>query len=129
MASKRWMVRVAQWGGTLLLLGGGFANIAFAQSTITITNTSGAQGILCNILNVMFDALMMISVIMVLYAAFEYITANGDSEKITTARRIILYAACGIIAALVAKGFPSLVASLFGQNSSACESVSSSISY
>jgi len=61
----------------------------------------------------MFVVLMAIAVIMVLYAAYLYVIAGDDTERTTKARKTITYAAIAIIVALVAKGFPSLVGSLF----------------
>jgi hypothetical protein len=57
---------------------------------------------------------------MVLYAAYLYVFAQDDAEQVTTAKRAIFYAAIGIIVALAAKGFPSLVGSVFGQSVSTC---------
>lgn len=93
------------------------AGVAFAQD---ITNTTGVHDALCNIFSVMFTVLIAVSVIMVLVAAYEYITAADDTEKIAKARRMILYAACGVVAALLARGFPAIIASLFRQNTYLC---------
>ena len=75
----------------------------------------------------MFRVAIVVSIIMVLWAAYEYVTANGDEEKITKAKKAILYAACGIVAALLAYGFPDLVASVFGHTYQNCTAVSTSI--
>jgi hypothetical protein len=88
--------------------------------TLTITNTAGVQSSLCNILNWMFWILLDVSVIMILYAAYLYVFAKDDAEQITQAKKTIFYAALGIAAALLAKGFPGLVGSIFGQSISAC---------
>jgi hypothetical protein len=72
----------------------------------------------------LFWALIAVSIIMAMWAAYEYITANGEEEKITTARRALLYAACGIIVALIARGAPCLIETIFNQP---CTIVSSSI--
>lgn len=85
---------------------------AFAQ-TITITNTQGAHNEICNVFNWMFWILMAVSVIMVMWAAYMYVTAAGDEEQVSNARNAIFYAAIGILAALTARGFPLLVASVF----------------
>jgi len=45
----------------------------------------------------------------VLWAAYTFITAAGDTEKITSARNRIMYAGIGIIVALLARGIIALV--------------------
>jgi hypothetical protein len=91
----------------------------FAQTTIT--NTAGAQSALCNILSWMFWILLAVSVIMIFWAGYLYATARDDAEQITRAKKTIFYAALGIAAALLAKGFPGFVASIFGQSVRACK--------
>jgi hypothetical protein len=70
----------------------------------------------------MFWIAMSIAVIMILWAGYLYVTAQDDAEQVTRAKLAIFYAALGIIAALLAKGFPTIVSSLFGQSMYACES-------
>ena len=55
---------------------------------------------------------------MVLVAAYNYVTAQEDTEKTSKARRTLTYAAVGIAVVLIAYGFPQLVASLFPNNPS-----------
>jgi hypothetical protein len=97
-----------------------FASITPASAALTMTNTSGVVGNLCAILDWMFWISLCVSIIMVLYAAYLYAFAQDDAEKVTTAKRAIFYAAIGILVALFAKGFPSLVGSVFGQSVSTC---------
>jgi hypothetical protein len=53
---------------------------------------------------------------MVVYAAFQYATAGDDTEKVATGRKTLTYAAVGIIVALCAAGFPSIVETVFPQS-------------
>jgi uncharacterized membrane protein YidH (DUF202 family) len=62
----------------------------------------------------MFFILIGLAVIMVLWAAYLYVIAQEDTEKTNKARRTLTYAAVAIIVALLAKGFPMVVASIFG---------------
>lgn len=103
------------------------AGIALADSGALVQNSGDLVLIFCRILGVMFWAAIAVSVVMALWAAFEYVTANGDEEKIMKAKKALFYAACGVIAALLAYGFPDLVASVFGQTYQNCTVVSSSI--
>lgn len=92
-----------------------FAFQAFAQDTgITpITDTASAHSAICNVFNAMFYVLIAVSVIMVLWAAYLYATAQDDVEKTSSARNTILYAGVAIVVALLAKGFPIMIAGIF----------------
>lgn len=57
---------------------------------------------------------------MVMWAAYLYATARDDAEQITEAKKSIFYAALGIVAALLARGFPSVVADIFSQTAAGC---------
>ena len=57
---------------------------------------------------------------MVMWAAYLFVTAKDDAEQVTEAKKSLLYAAVGILAGLIARGFPVLVGSIFGQAISGC---------
>ena len=78
-----------------------------------ISDAAGVHTEICNVFTWMFWVLLSVSMIAILWAAYLYATAEDDAEKTTQARRIILYAAIGIAAALLARGFPLVVASIF----------------
>lgn len=94
-------------------------NSLFTAVTYAATPDAGVYdkqdlgNLLCNVIDFIFWLIIVIAVIMVLIAAFQYVTAGGDSEKTTTARRTLTYAAIGIAVALLAKGFPEIVSSIF----------------
>ena len=87
-------------------------------NTVDYTNTE--WGIVCFlnmmniVLNIIFIALMILVIIMVLMGAFNLMTAAGDTVKVKKGRDQIMYAAIGLIVALVAKAVPSIVSGLFG---------------
>lgn len=83
----------------------------FAAININIT---GPTGVLCTIATDMFWILITLSTIMVLYAAFIYMTAGENSQNVSKAHKIIAYAAVGIIVALLAKNFPVIISSIVG---------------
>jgi cytochrome bd-type quinol oxidase subunit 2 len=86
---------------------------ATPQGGPVIANTAQAQGALCDVFNLLFNILIFVSVIMVMWAGYLYATGKDDAEQITEAKKAMLYAAIGIIVAIAAKGFPLLVASIF----------------
>jgi hypothetical protein len=97
-------------------------SVAFAQQQELvgpITTTNGLQQLMCNILGWFFWFIIILSVIMVLLAAFDYVTAGDDTEKTTRGRKRLTYAAVGIIIALLAAGFPQIVSNLFPSNPNA----------
>jgi hypothetical protein len=96
-----------------------FAGVASAANVVTpsptlITSADNiAPALLCPIIDIMFWVLISISIIMVLWAAYLYATSEGDAEKPSQARKMVLYAAVGIVIALIARGFPAIIFSLF----------------
>lgn len=59
-----------------------------------------------------FTGLLAMVVIFILYGAFKLLKSGGDSKKIGEGRLMIVYAAVGMIVALLAKAIPSLVRTL-----------------
>jgi heme/copper-type cytochrome/quinol oxidase subunit 2 len=101
------------WGGGTVIAGLFFALIANAQS-YPIANGGDLSRVLCNLIAWMIYFLFAVAIIMVVLAAFQYVTAGDDTEKTTKARKTLTYAAIGIVVALMAYGFPPLVASIVG---------------
>ena len=101
---------------TLILASIAILSVAHAATAPTVALTeSGIIKILCSVTNWMFSILIGVSMIMVLVGAFYYVTAGGDSEKVKTGTKTITYAAIGVVVAIVAKGFPFLVAGILGR--------------
>ncbi len=57
-------------------------------------------------------AFWILAAIMIIYAAFIYLTAGGDPEKVKKASHMLLYAAIAMAVALLATVLPNLVASI-----------------
>lgn len=64
--------------------------------------------------NWIFIAVMVVSVLMILMGAYNYVTAAGSPEKTMAGRNYIMYAAIGIAVALLAKAVPALVRTIVG---------------
>ena len=56
-----------------------------------------------------FGIFMLIAVIFILLALFDFITGGGDPAKITTARQKLIYAVVGVALALVAGGIDNIL--------------------
>lgn len=107
---KTWLVRSPLFA-TIVAAGVTISsNVAYAQANVT--DQKGLGQVFCNIINWMIYILLAVSIIMILFAAFQYVTGGDDQEKISKARKTITWAAVGLVVALLAKGFPLIVADL-----------------
>lgn len=66
------------------------------------------------ILNLMWQIFIALAFIMILIAAFLFITANGDPGKLQSARQALIWAAVAVGVGLVAFSIPRIIAGLFG---------------
>lgn len=64
--------------------------------------------------NWVFAVFTVLTVIMVLLAAFQFVTAGGDAAKVGEARQKLIWAAVGIIIALSAKGMVPVLRTILG---------------
>lgn len=56
-----------------------------------------------NVINIFSVIIGVVAVIMIMVAGFKYITANGDSGNITSAKNTLIYAIVGLILAGLAQ--------------------------
>jgi hypothetical protein len=67
--------------------------------------------ILSTVANYVIGILLIVAVFYVIWAAYTFMTSNGEPDKVATARMRIMYAGIGVVVALLAKGIISLVIS------------------
>src|SRR5579871_1737417 len=79
-----------------------------------IGQVTGQAGIICTIINWIFWIFIILTIIFVLYAAFVYLTSGGNSEGVSRAGNMLLYAAVAVVVALIAKGLPLIVSTFIG---------------
>lgn len=90
-------------------LGTGLDSYSFSQrSVVDVVGDIGKYVI---------GVLVIVAVFYVLWAAYTFITAAGETEKISQARNRIMYAGIGIVVALLAQGIIALVLSAAGAGS------------
>jgi hypothetical protein len=65
--------------------------------------------VLQNIRNLFFGAVIVACVFMILWAAFNFVTAAGDEKKVSDAKKTITYAIIGLIVAALAATLVSVV--------------------
>ena len=92
----------------------GVAALVFAQTGLQTApqgpNTiGGLLTIISNGINLLFTILIVISVIFIILAAFQFVTAGGDPNGVLMARQKLIWAAVGIIVATLARAIPTVV--------------------
>lgn len=65
-------------------------------------NVSSADDLITTIINMLLYIIGAVSVIMIIYGGFKYVTSGGDSSGVTSAKNTILYAIIGLIVAVLA---------------------------
>lgn len=80
----------------------------------TINSLQDVLNTVCIVFSWMFYFLVAIAVIFILVAAFKYLTAGGEAEKVKGAGNTLLYAAVAVGVALLARAVPLIVGSFVG---------------
>ncbi len=80
--------------------------------TTNVNSITTLLGSMCTILNWVFTVLLILGILFVIVAAFRYLTASGDPEKVKKANHTLIYAAVAILVGILAKAVPIVVASL-----------------
>lgn len=69
----------------------------------------GTGGVFTTIVNVLLFIIGAVSVIMIIFGGFRYVTSGGDSGGVTSAKNTILYAVVGLVVALLAYAIVNFV--------------------
>lgn len=93
-----------------------FASLAFAALPTEVqtlpegpTSAAGILGILKTAANIIFTVLLVVAVVFVLLAAFQFITGGGNAEALEQARSKLIWATVGVGVALLAQAIPTVV--------------------
>ena len=65
-----------------------------------------------------FAILLIGAVLVIIFAAYLFLTAGGDADKVKTARQYILYALVAVVVAFLAKAVIVLVGNMLGVDTS-----------
>lgn len=88
---------------------------AFAQTvTSGITSVTGAKTWLTNVGGLIQSIFFIIAIIVLLYAAFLYLTASGDEEKVEKAKKMLVNALIAAAIAILAFGIQAIATGLVG---------------
>jgi len=66
-----------------------------------------------NVIDILFYVIGVIAVIMIIIGGIKYVTSNGDSSSISSAKNTILYAVVGLVVALMSYGIVKFVLNQF----------------
>lgn len=92
----------------------GFSLSVFAVTTVptNVTSISAVITIINTLANWVFSILLALAVIMLLLAAFNWLTSGGSDDKVSSARKMLIWALVGIAVALAAKGLVMIITAL-----------------
>ena len=79
------------------------------ESDVDITSPTGVVQLLLNLLQWVQVFFWIAAVFFGLYAAFLYLTARGNSEKVSQANYMLIYTVVAIVVAVVAYAIPPIV--------------------
>ena len=82
--------------------------------TAPATTGAGLLALVDTITNWFFAIFTVLTLIFILLAAFQFVTAGGDEAKLGEARAKLIWAAVGIIVALASKGLVPIIRSIVG---------------
>lgn len=70
--------------------------------------------VLQNIINAALVLAAVVAVILIMYAGYQFVTSNGDKEKVDGARKRITYAIIGLIVIIFAFAIINLISQVTG---------------
>ena len=91
------------------------ATFVFAQADIvpapgaSITTVVQLLVVINKAIDLIFTVLIVFSVIFIITAAFQFVTGGGDPAQVLAARQKLIWAAVGIIVALLARAIPTVI--------------------
>lgn len=90
-----------------------FASITLKASDIQAPTTSADDAALKSALTTIYIWAGIICVLMVILGGVRYITSNGDSSGLQSAKNTILYSLAGLVVVLAAAGITQLIIGKF----------------
>ena len=99
---------------TASLSGGASAQVSEGINTATTSEMKGKsidgdKGLIKTVVNVLLWAVGILSVIMIIFSGFRYITSAGDASKTKSAQSTLIYSVVGLIVAIMAYAIVNMV--------------------
>lgn len=97
------------WLGSLMPVAYGEVSSAPSVPTVGELSYCDLMEKIMNIAGWMYGLLMVLGVVFVLYAAFLYLISQGSDERISSAKKVLIYAIVALVIAVLAGGVSSLI--------------------
>lgn len=99
---------------TASLSGGASAQVSEGINTATTSEMKGKsidgdKGLIKTVVNVLLWTVGILSVIMIIFSGFRYITSAGDASKTKSAQSTLIYSVVGLIVAIMAYAIVNMV--------------------
>ena len=99
---------------TASLPGSASAQVSEGINTATTSEMKGKSidgdnGLIKTVVNVLLWAVGILSVIMIIFSGFRYITSAGDASKTKSAQSTLIYSVVGLIVAIMAYAIVNMV--------------------
>ena len=99
---------------TASLPGSASAQVSEGINTATTSEMKGKsidgdKGLIKTVVNVLLWAVGVLSVIMIIFSGFRYITSAGDASKTKSAQSTLIYSVVGLIVAIMAWAIVNMV--------------------
>lgn len=99
---------------TTSLSGSVSAQVSKGIDTATTSEMKGKSidgdgGLIKTVVNVLLWAVGILSVIMIIFSGFRYITSSGDASKTKSAQSTLIYSVVGLIVAIMAWAIVNMV--------------------
>ena len=99
---------------TASLPGSASAQVSKGIDTATTSEMQGKsidgdKGLIKTVVNVLLWAVGILSVIMIIFSGFRYITSAGDASKTKSAQSTLIYSVVGLIVAIMAYAIVNMV--------------------
>ena len=78
-------------------------------SEMKVKSIDGDSGLIKTVVNVLLWAVGILSVIMIIFSGFRYITSAGDASKTKSAQSTLTYSVVGLIVAIMAYAIVNMV--------------------
>ncbi|MFZ1243336.1 MAG: hypothetical protein WAQ22_04335 [Candidatus Saccharimonas sp.] len=78
-----------------------------------VSNTDDLETMVANGIKLALQILGTVAVIVIIIAGFRFVTANGNKDSVAKARNTILYAAIGLVVAILSYAIVTFVTSRF----------------
>jgi len=86
------------------------------DNVIPNPSPTGLMAVIVSIVKWVYTAFFVIAVLIILFAAYTYLTAGGDPAKISTVHKQLIYIAVAIAIALIAVGVEKIIENLLTGN-------------